>query len=122
MERRSIASELDNQQVFSPPNGSVHGASGVLDSSLDYGKEGSVKYGVTGPAGNLNTNTLGGKHGGIYGKTGGGGSINGGFVSSDNEMMYGLAPPGPRGAGRFSGREGPRRDGSSGRPPSSLRL
>ncbi|XP_018021745.1 chitin synthase chs-2 [Hyalella azteca] len=122
-ERQSIASELDHQRVFTPLNGSLAGAPGAIDSSVEYAREGSVKYGISGLAGapaSLNTtNMSGGKHGSIYGKTGAG-SINGGYVPSDNEMVYGLAPAAGRGNGRYSARSGPRGGGS--RPSSSLRL
>ncbi|KAF2354061.1 hypothetical protein FHG87_015185 [Trinorchestia longiramus] len=124
-ERPSIASEMDHQRVFTPPNGSLAQSPGILDSSVEYAREGSVKYGISGLAGSpasLNTNIPGGKHGGIYGRTGGG-SINGGYVPSDNEMVYGMAPAAGRGNGRYTGSgRGRARGGGGSRPPSSLML
>ena len=118
--RASIASEVDNERVFTPPlNGSVTG-SAVMETTMDM-REG--QYGISGGAhhppwlgNNTNPPPGSGKHSGSvkYGKTG---SINGGFVPSDNEMVYGYPPPS---SVRSNGRR--RGGGGRGRPPSSLRL
>jgi len=112
-ERQSIASELDNQRIFTPLNGSIAGSTtGAIETNVDYVTEGSVKYGMAG--------VKLGKDNIKYNKAG---SINGGYVPSDNEMVYGYAPPASvrsnRGYAGGSTRAAPRPGVN--RPPSSLR-
>ena len=103
-ERPSIASDLDNQRVFTPINGGAH-----RETNIDYLNEKTNKYSSgppngTGPKGSV--------------KYASGGSINGGYIPSDNEV-YGYAAASVRSNDRYSSRGGVR---AASRPPSSLRL
>lgn len=88
-----------------------------METNIDNVREGSVGYGISG--GLHHPPWIGGPNGGPndsgsvkYGKTG---SINGGYVASDNEMVYGYPQ-------QSSIRSNSRGRGNRGRPPSSLRL